>query len=89
VLIAGKGHEQGQYVAGAVIPFDDREVASEALLRHRASEDATITGGPQASGWIDPHDRSTAVDRTPTVDPTGRPYPASTADPAYCFPEDA
>ena len=42
VLIAGKGHEHGQYVAGAVIPFDDREVASEALLRRRASEDATI-----------------------------------------------
>jgi UDP-N-acetylmuramoyl-L-alanyl-D-glutamate--2,6-diaminopimelate ligase len=49
VLIAGKGHEQGQYVAGAVIPFDDREVASEALLRRRASEDATITGGPASS----------------------------------------
>jgi UDP-N-acetylmuramoyl-L-alanyl-D-glutamate--2,6-diaminopimelate ligase len=49
VLIAGKGHEQGQYVAGAVIPFDDREVASAALLRRRASEDATITGGPASS----------------------------------------
>ncbi len=31
VLIAGKGHERGQYVAGQVIPFDDREVAAEAL----------------------------------------------------------
>ena len=49
MLIAGKGHEQGQYVAGAVIPFDDREVASEALLRRRASEDATIAGGPASS----------------------------------------
>jgi UDP-N-acetylmuramoyl-L-alanyl-D-glutamate--2,6-diaminopimelate ligase len=46
VLIAGKGHEQGQYVAGAVIPFDDRQVAAEALLRRRASEDATMAGGP-------------------------------------------
>jgi UDP-N-acetylmuramoyl-L-alanyl-D-glutamate--2,6-diaminopimelate ligase len=45
VLIAGKGHEQGQYVAGAVIPFDDREVAAAALLHRRAAEDATITGG--------------------------------------------
>ncbi len=33
VLIAGKGHERGQYVAGAVIPFDDRDVAAAALER--------------------------------------------------------
>jgi UDP-N-acetylmuramoyl-L-alanyl-D-glutamate--2,6-diaminopimelate ligase len=33
VLIAGKGHEHGQYVAGTVIPFDDREVAAEALAQ--------------------------------------------------------
>ncbi len=31
VVIAGKGHEQGQEVAGTVLPFDDREVAREAL----------------------------------------------------------
>jgi UDP-N-acetylmuramoyl-L-alanyl-D-glutamate--2,6-diaminopimelate ligase len=31
VLVAGKGHERGQYVAGKVIPFDDREVAATAL----------------------------------------------------------
>ena len=31
VVIAGKGHEQGQEVAGRVLPFDDREVAREAL----------------------------------------------------------
>jgi UDP-N-acetylmuramoyl-L-alanyl-D-glutamate--2,6-diaminopimelate ligase len=31
VLVAGKGHERGQYVAGSVIPFDDREVAADAL----------------------------------------------------------
>ncbi|HSD00782.1 MAG TPA: UDP-N-acetylmuramoyl-L-alanyl-D-glutamate--2,6-diaminopimelate ligase [Gaiellales bacterium] len=31
VVIAGKGHEQGQEVAGRIIPFDDREVAREAL----------------------------------------------------------
>jgi UDP-N-acetylmuramoyl-L-alanyl-D-glutamate--2,6-diaminopimelate ligase len=30
-VIAGKGHEQGQDVAGVVTPFDDREVAREAL----------------------------------------------------------
>jgi UDP-N-acetylmuramoyl-L-alanyl-D-glutamate--2,6-diaminopimelate ligase len=33
VLIAGKGHEQGQEVAGVVHAFDDREVAREALRR--------------------------------------------------------
>jgi UDP-N-acetylmuramoyl-L-alanyl-D-glutamate--2,6-diaminopimelate ligase len=31
VVIAGKGHEQGQEIHGEVIPFDDREVAREAL----------------------------------------------------------
>jgi len=31
VVIAGKGHEHGQYVGGSVIPFDDREVAAAAL----------------------------------------------------------
>ena len=36
VVVAGKGHETGQYVAGCVIPFDDRQVAAEALARQRA-----------------------------------------------------
>lgn len=31
VVIAGKGHEQGQEIGGVVHPFDDREVAREAL----------------------------------------------------------
>jgi UDP-N-acetylmuramoyl-L-alanyl-D-glutamate--2,6-diaminopimelate ligase len=31
VVIAGKGHEQGQETAGRVFPFDDRMVAREAL----------------------------------------------------------
>jgi UDP-N-acetylmuramoyl-L-alanyl-D-glutamate--2,6-diaminopimelate ligase len=33
VVIAGKGHEQGQEAAGRTLPFDDREVAREALRR--------------------------------------------------------
>jgi UDP-N-acetylmuramoyl-L-alanyl-D-glutamate--2,6-diaminopimelate ligase len=36
VVIAGKGHEQGQEVAGVVHPFDDREVARAALRKLRA-----------------------------------------------------
>ena len=30
-VIAGKGHEQGQEIAGRLLPFDDREVAGELL----------------------------------------------------------
>jgi UDP-N-acetylmuramoyl-L-alanyl-D-glutamate--2,6-diaminopimelate ligase len=37
VLIAGKGHEQGQEIAGHVHPFDDRTVARDALAALGAS----------------------------------------------------
>jgi UDP-N-acetylmuramoyl-L-alanyl-D-glutamate--2,6-diaminopimelate ligase len=33
VVVAGKGHEQGQEVAGETIPFDDKTVVREALRR--------------------------------------------------------
>jgi UDP-N-acetylmuramoyl-L-alanyl-D-glutamate--2,6-diaminopimelate ligase len=36
VLIAGKGHEQGQEVAGQKLPFDDGNVARETLRRLKA-----------------------------------------------------
>jgi UDP-N-acetylmuramoyl-L-alanyl-D-glutamate--2,6-diaminopimelate ligase len=31
VLVAGKGHEQGQDIGGVVRPFDDREVLRAAV----------------------------------------------------------
>ena len=35
VVVAGKGHEQGQEIAGSVQPFDDRVVVREALAELR------------------------------------------------------
>ncbi len=37
VLVLGKGHEQGQEIGGKVLPFDDREVATDSLNRLRKS----------------------------------------------------
>jgi UDP-N-acetylmuramoyl-L-alanyl-D-glutamate--2,6-diaminopimelate ligase len=37
LLIAGKGHEQGQEVAGQVHPFDDRDQLRAALAAHRGA----------------------------------------------------
>ena len=37
VVIAGKGHEPGQEIAGEVHPFHDRAVAGEALRALRAT----------------------------------------------------
>ena len=47
VLIAGKGHERGQYVAGEVIPFDDREVAAEAVADSRGSDRLRLATPPR------------------------------------------
>ena len=41
VLVAGKGHETGQYVAGTVLPFDDRVVTAAALARRGQDGDAS------------------------------------------------
>ena len=35
VVVAGKGHEQGQYVGDRVLPFDDRQVVADAIVRRR------------------------------------------------------
>jgi len=47
VLIAGKGHETGQEVAGLLLPFDDVSVARDALAAHGYSDRApwaSVTG---------------------------------------------
>ncbi|GAB3465303.1 UDP-N-acetylmuramoyl-L-alanyl-D-glutamate--2,6-diaminopimelate ligase [Streptomonospora sediminis] len=36
VVVAGKGHETGQYIAGEILAFDDREVLLAALRRRTA-----------------------------------------------------
>lgn len=40
VLIAGKGHEQGQDIHGVVRPFDDRTVLRAAIARSLGQESA-------------------------------------------------
>lgn len=45
VLVLGKGHEQGQDIAGVVRPFDDRTVLRDALV-HRTAERAQLSTGP-------------------------------------------
>jgi UDP-N-acetylmuramoyl-L-alanyl-D-glutamate--2,6-diaminopimelate ligase len=37
VLVAGKGHEKYQVIGSQVLPFDDVEVAREALMRRRSN----------------------------------------------------
>ena len=46
VLVAGKGHERGQYAGAEVIPFDDREVAAEAIARRLRAGRADGAPGP-------------------------------------------
>ncbi|MET9799818.1 UDP-N-acetylmuramoyl-L-alanyl-D-glutamate--2,6-diaminopimelate ligase [Streptomyces sp. NPDC006368] len=44
VLVAGKGHEQGQDIAGVVRPFDDRTVLREAIVADRANRPENSQG---------------------------------------------
>jgi UDP-N-acetylmuramoyl-L-alanyl-D-glutamate--2,6-diaminopimelate ligase len=56
VVVAGKGHERGQYVAGAVIPFDDREVAADALAGLASADLASP--GPDSASPAEPIEQS-------------------------------
>jgi UDP-N-acetylmuramoyl-L-alanyl-D-glutamate--2,6-diaminopimelate ligase len=48
VVVAGKGHERGQYAGGSVVAFDDREVAAAAVARQRQARP-----GPDRPEWED------------------------------------
>jgi len=52
VLVAGKGHEQGQDVAGTVHPFDDREVLRAALgaAGDEAEHIGAVASAPERDG---------------------------------------
>ncbi|MFJ8075917.1 UDP-N-acetylmuramoyl-L-alanyl-D-glutamate--2,6-diaminopimelate ligase [Streptomyces sp. NPDC096176] len=50
VLVAGKGHEQGQDIAGVVRPFDDRQVLREAIEAHRDAASKRATENENSQG---------------------------------------
>jgi UDP-N-acetylmuramoyl-L-alanyl-D-glutamate--2,6-diaminopimelate ligase len=63
VLLAGKGHEQGQeFAGGRKVPFDDREVAAEELRALLGGPGRSGTEGPEGSG--EPR-RGAPVDQAP------------------------
>jgi UDP-N-acetylmuramoyl-L-alanyl-D-glutamate--2,6-diaminopimelate ligase len=48
VLLAGKGHEQGQeFAGGRKVPFDDRVVAAEELRALLGSPAGGVRGTPE------------------------------------------
>ena len=72
LLLAGKGHESGQEVAGVVTPFDDRLVAAEAL-RRRAQ--GLAHGGRAPAGTQDhalEHPRGHAQEQVESAAPAAR-----------------
>jgi UDP-N-acetylmuramoyl-L-alanyl-D-glutamate--2,6-diaminopimelate ligase len=51
LVVAGKGHETGQYVAGSVLPFDDRQVTGEALERRAQTDLAPMAPMAPMDPW--------------------------------------
>jgi UDP-N-acetylmuramoyl-L-alanyl-D-glutamate--2,6-diaminopimelate ligase len=56
IVVAGKGHETGQYVAGVVLPFDDRQHLAAALSQREQGQSERVqplagrpADGPQAA----------------------------------------
>ena len=89
VVIAGKGHEQGQEIAGVVHPFDDRDVAREAHPRAPARVIPLTFDEIAGSGWggsreSRPTEPSSASMPTP-VSP-GRAISSSRSTPASAMP---
>jgi UDP-N-acetylmuramoyl-L-alanyl-D-glutamate--2,6-diaminopimelate ligase len=60
IVVAGKGHETGQYVAGMVLPFDDRQVTAAAL---RELPQSKLTQGQPGQGPLASALDSWAVNR--------------------------
>jgi UDP-N-acetylmuramoyl-L-alanyl-D-glutamate--2,6-diaminopimelate ligase len=60
VLVAGKGHETGQYVGESVLPFDDRLVTAAAVTSRLSLNGpmVTISQSERANGAHDPVARS-------------------------------
>lgn len=76
LLVAGKGHEQGQEVAGTVYPFDDRVELAAALV---AAGSAPVPGDPVAAASGPP--RTVARRGSGSGTPhRGSRYPAGTED---------
>ncbi|MFI1201281.1 UDP-N-acetylmuramoyl-L-alanyl-D-glutamate--2,6-diaminopimelate ligase [Streptomyces sp. BHT-5-2] len=50
VIVAGKGHEQGQDIAGVVRPFDDRQVLRAAIESAMASQPSQQSQQPNHQG---------------------------------------
>jgi UDP-N-acetylmuramoyl-L-alanyl-D-glutamate--2,6-diaminopimelate ligase len=50
VLVAGKGHEPYQEIAGIKHPFDDTDVASRALASRQSARAAQSSSGDAAAG---------------------------------------
>jgi UDP-N-acetylmuramoyl-L-alanyl-D-glutamate--2,6-diaminopimelate ligase len=64
IVVAGKGHETGQYVAGMVLPFDDRQVTAAALgrLAHERLAREPLRQEPPGAGALGDGPLASALD---------------------------